>query len=65
MSRNTMTAHDKLCAAISIVQHHILAEDSAINAKAFFGHEFMRTAALELAVDLMRDCLGPVEQGDD
>lgn len=56
-----MTSMDKLCIAISIVQQNILAQDSALIPDRLFGPDYMRTGALEMAVRLMCECLGDLE----
>lgn len=59
--RRTVTTYDKVCTAMSILQMQILASDSALNAKAIFGTEYMPTAALQAAHDLLREVLEEVE----
>lgn len=56
-----MTDHEKLCTAISIVQQHILALDSNLDAEFLFKTRNMPTPALELAVNLMADTLDRLE----
>lgn len=52
-----MTDHDKLCAAIGIVQLHILASDSVLIPEKMFGLNYMPNAALELAEKLLVEVL--------
>ncbi len=63
MSIENMTPHDRLVAAISIVQHAILAEDASVDADKLFkpgGH--FATASLELAERMLMDLLKDVER---
>lgn len=66
MSRiETMNSHDKLCAAMAIMQAHILASDTTLNAEALFGLSHFETAGLELAERLLDDCLPDIERACD
>lgn len=57
LNGNQLSDHDKLCAAISIVQAHILALHSTLDAEKMFGHLHMAPPALELAERMMCDVL--------
>lgn len=50
-----MTPYDKICAAIAILQDHILARDSMLDAEAMFPHGRFNTASLELAERLLSE----------
>lgn len=63
MSIDNMPPHDRLCAAISIVQQHILAADPMCDPEKLFtpgGH--FTTAALELAERVMMGLLNDIER---
>lgn len=55
-----MTSHDKLCAAIAIIQAEILARDSATTTK-IFGNMYFDSSHLEMAGRLMVECIGDLE----
>lgn len=57
----TVTTHDKICTAMSILQMHILASDTALSAKAIFGTQHMPTSALEAAHELLSEVLEEIE----
>ena len=48
-----MTPHDKLCAAIAILQDHILAADTTCDPNKLLAHGRFDTASLELAAHLL------------
>lgn len=52
-----MTPHDKLCAAISILQSEILARDTALVADKLFPNRHFTTGALEVAEQMLADLL--------
>ena len=54
---STMTPQDKLVAAMSIIQHNILAEDSACIPDKMFPRRYFQTSGLELAEKLLADVL--------
>lgn len=54
---STMTPQEKLIAAMSIIQHSILAEDSKCNPGKMFTQRHFPTAGLELAEKLLADVL--------
>jgi len=54
------TPHDKVCTAISILQAHILAADSALIPEKIWGHQYMRALGLEQAVKLLIEVLDDV-----
>lgn len=56
-----MSDQDKLCAAMSIIQQHILALDTNVDPKDMFGSQHMPGPSLELALSLMSDALEGLE----
>lgn len=56
-----MSDHEKLCAAISIVQQHIMALDSPTFPQQMWGTMHMPACSLELAVSLMCDAVEALE----
>lgn len=52
-----MTAHDKACAAIGIIQQHILAMDSCMDPEKMFGNSYLPRSALEQAVVLLLEAI--------
>ncbi|MFV0293230.1 MAG: hypothetical protein ACK5II_08445 [Paracoccus sp. (in: a-proteobacteria)] len=56
-----MTAYGKTCTAISILQQHILAKDSALLPEKMFGDHYMPSLAIEQAVALLIDVLPDIE----
>lgn len=66
MTIETMTPHDRLIAAISIVQQHILAADSLVDADRMFKPGgYFTTSSLELAERMLMDLLPHIEQMDE
>lgn len=61
MNIQTLTPHQRLCAAISIIQREILARDSALIPEKMFGKASMADPALELANSLLVELLPDVE----
>ncbi|WP_306111328.1 MULTISPECIES: hypothetical protein [unclassified Roseovarius] len=62
MSVQSMSPHDQLCAAISIIQQHILAEDTLVSAeKLFTPGGYFSSASLELAERMLMDLIPHVE----
>lgn len=59
-----MTPHDKLIAAMSIIQADILARDSACIPDKMFPTRYFETSALELAERMLADILPEIEQLD-
>lgn len=57
---DAMTSHDKLLAALAILQSEILARDSSQSPK-MFGNMYMPTSHLELAERMLNDCVGDLE----
>lgn len=55
------TSQQKLFAAVSIIQSHILAEDTALNADRLFGNYHMPMPALEVAERLLIDIAPDLE----
>ena len=58
------TPHENLCAAISIIQAHILAEDSTVNAESMFGVNYLRGAGLEVAVAMLVPVIELLEKSE-
>ncbi|MGR3792642.1 hypothetical protein [Vannielia sp. SX4] len=56
-----MSPHDKLCAAIAILQDHILASGTEYNAEMMFPLRRFETASLELAETLLSDIVPYLE----
>ena len=50
-----MGSKEKLFTAISILQAHILAQDSALNAEVLFGINHLNSNGLEMAERLLQD----------
>ena len=61
---NPMSPHDKLCVAISIIQTHILASDSALIPEKMFGAWHFETSGLEFANRLMVEVLSYLPEGN-
>lgn len=59
-----MTPYHKLCAAISILQDHILAADSAYDPDKVFPHGRLATESLELAENLLGELLDVLERAE-
>ncbi|WP_299960781.1 hypothetical protein [uncultured Roseobacter sp.] len=57
----TLTPHDKLMAAISILQVKSMSEDSARNGDASWGTFFMPGGATDHAIDLLIELLPHLE----
>ena len=49
--------YDQLCIAISILQAHYLAQDSALVPEKIFGRSYMNDCALENAIQLLVELL--------
>jgi hypothetical protein len=58
-----MTPADKLCAAIGILQAHILARETTLDSRQLWPHADMRTAGLEAATALLLELLPHVAEG--
>ncbi len=56
-----MSPYEKLCAAMAILQDHILAKDTTCNAEAMFPVRRFGSASLELAEGLLNDLLPLLE----
>lgn len=59
-----MSPYDKLCAAIAIIQDHILASDSMLSGEAMFPSRRLTTASLELAERLLDEITEHLEGVD-
>ena len=59
---STMTPQEKLIAAMSIIQHSILAEDSACIPDKMFPRRYFQTSGLELAEKLLADVLPVMDE---
>ena len=57
----TATPHKNLCAAISILQAHILAADTTADPAGTFGAYYMPLCKLELVVQLLIAVLEPAD----
>lgn len=55
------TPHDRLMAAIGILQAHYLASDTALVADKIFGNSYFDTTGLEHAINMLIDLLPVVE----
>lgn len=55
------TPHDKLCAAIGILQSHVLASDSMLNGPEAWGTSYFQSAGVEHAIRLLIDVTGDLE----
>lgn len=56
-----LTAHDRVCAAIGIVQAHLLAMDTVSDPPTEWGGLYMPRSALDQAVRLLVEALPEVE----
>lgn len=54
--------HENICAAVSILQAHILAEDSTMNAESMFGDNYFKGAGLEVAVAMLVPVIEQLEK---
>lgn len=61
MADPEMTSLDRLCAAIAIIQDHILASDTSCNVDKMFGRYRFETAQLEMAARLLVDVIPDLE----
>lgn len=62
--KDTGMPSDRMMTAISIVQSHILADDSLLDGAKIWGPNFMRAPALEAAVDIMINLLSEMDPLD-
>ena len=56
--------HENICAAVSIIQAHILAEDSTVNAESMFGVNYFKGAGLEVAVAMLVPVIERLEKSE-
>ena len=59
--RRKLSSHDKLCAAISILQADIMARDTALDEDVVFGRHRIADDHLMMAERLLCECLGDLE----
>lgn len=56
--------YDKLCAAISILQNHVMASDCLLIGDKLFGRNFMPSLSVEHAIMLLTDIIPNLEHSD-
>lgn len=56
--------HENICAAVSIIQAHILADDSTVNAESMFGVHYFKGAGLEVAVAMLVPVIELLEKSE-
>ncbi|RWR31491.1 hypothetical protein D2T29_10690 [Sinirhodobacter populi] len=56
------TPWENVCAAVSIIQAHVLAQDSVVSGKATFGLDYLPTDGLVTACKLLSELFGMLEE---
>ena len=59
---SSMTTHQRVMAAISILQARMLADESPVSGEDVWGAFHLQTPSLELAIQLLIDTLPEVEK---